>query len=36
VIRIAWDHGFKRIYKKKVKYNEEVLLTDIGTHDEVY
>ena len=89
MIRIAWDQGFKRIYKKKIKYNdelkkkfweaivlfsknpfnprlkthklvgkleglwafsiaydyrvvfrfidgEEVLLTDLGTHDEVY
>ncbi len=89
MIRIAWDQGFKRIYKKKIKYNnelkkkfweaialfsktpfnprlkthklvgklegfwafsiaydyrvvfrfiddEEVLLIDIGTHDEVY
>jgi addiction module RelE/StbE family toxin len=23
VIKITWDHGFKRIYKKRVKNNEE-------------
>ena len=24
MIRIAWDQGFKRIYKKKIKYNNEL------------
>jgi addiction module RelE/StbE family toxin len=24
VIRVTWDQGFKRIYKKKVKNNEEL------------
>jgi len=24
VINITWDHGFKKIYKKKVKKNEEL------------
>jgi len=24
VIKITWDHGFKRIYKKKIKNNEEL------------
>jgi addiction module RelE/StbE family toxin len=24
VIRITWDQGFKRIYKKKVKNNDEL------------
>jgi len=24
VIKITWDHGFKRIYKKKVKNNEDL------------
>jgi addiction module RelE/StbE family toxin len=24
VIKLTWDHGFKRIYKKKVKNNEEL------------
>jgi len=24
VIRIAWDQGFKRIYKKKAKNNDEL------------
>lgn len=36
MIKIVWDQGFMRIYKKKIKYNDEVLLIDIGTHDEVY
>ena len=24
MIRIAWDQGLKRIYKKKIKYNDEL------------
>ncbi|MFO0793563.1 MAG: hypothetical protein U0586_05810 [Candidatus Brocadiaceae bacterium] len=24
MIRIVWDQGFKRAYKKKVKYNDEL------------
>lgn len=24
VINITWDHGFKKIYKKKAKNNEEL------------
>ncbi|PIQ94958.1 MAG: type II toxin-antitoxin system mRNA interferase toxin, RelE/StbE family [Nitrospirae bacterium CG_4_10_14_0_8_um_filter_41_23] len=24
MIKITWDHGFKRIYKKKIKNNEEL------------
>ncbi len=24
MIRIVWDQGFKRIYKKKIKYNDEL------------
>lgn len=53
MIKVIWDRGFKRSYKRKVKNNDEykkkfwdalelfvkkdeILLIDIGSHDEVY
>jgi len=31
VINITWDHGFKRIYKKKIK-NDDELKKASGSH----